>query len=341
MLPDSIPSAALRSLLLPPAIELIDLKKTFGTKVAVTDLCLSIPQGELVGLIGPNGAGKTTTIRMIMSILFPDSGRLSVLGKASAVESKDRIGYLPEERGLYKKMRVGDFLVYMARLKGLNGGMDAKVKSWLDRVGLADCARKKCEELSKGMQQKVQFVAAIIHEPDLVILDEPFSGLDPVNSRMLRTLLDEQHARGRTVIFSTHQMSQAEALCDRVVMIHQGRKVLDHTPAEIRSRFDPRAVLFEPVRPLPEGALAGVAAVERLETRQGLVTAYVREGAAATDVVGQVAAAVPCRRIEVVRPTLEDVFIDIVRANASDEDRANLLASLRSGAASAGEGGGD
>jgi ABC-2 type transport system ATP-binding protein len=295
------------------AIELQDIRKTFGPKVAVEGLDLTIPRGPVVGLIGPNGAGKTTTIRMVMSILFPDSGRLSVLGRASAVESKDRIGYLPEERGLYKKMKVGQFLEYMARLKGVDGaGLSRRVTGWLERIGLADCTKKRCEELSKGMQQKVQFIAAIIHEPELIILDEPFSGLDPVNARLLMSMVDERHAKGSTIIFSTHQMTQAEALCDRIVMIHQGRKVLDDTPEAIRSRFDTRTVAFQPVGPLARGALADIREIERVETGNGLVKAVVREGVQPQAVVTRIAVAVPCHRIEVVRPTLEDVFVDIV-----------------------------
>ena len=302
------------------------LTKTFGQKVAVSDLDLTIEQGMLVGLIGPNGAGKTTSIRMLMSIIFPDRGSIEVLGRASAIESKDRIGYLPEERGVYKKMRAGAFLAYMARLKGVDGaGLDAKVKAWLERVGLGDCVRKKLEEMSKGMQQKVQFVASIIHEPDLIVLDEPFSGLDPVNSRLVRSLVDEQHRAGRTIIFSTHQMSQAEALCDRVVMIHNGRKVLDNTPAEIRSRFDPRAILLEPVD--ADGsheALAAIAGVRDAIKERGHVIVHLDEGADATRMVAQVAAMTPCRRIEVVRPTLEDVFLEIVQRDADPSEAQRL-----------------
>ena len=254
---------------MPPAIELRAVNKTFGPKVAVDNLDLTIPEGSLYGFIGPNGAGKTTTIRMIMSIIFPDSGAIEVLGRTSAIESKDRIGYLPEERGVYKKMKAGPFLKYMARLKGVSErGLEAKVRGWLERVGLGDCYRKRCEELSKGMQQKVQFIAAIIHEPDLLILDEPFSGLDPVNSRALRELIEEQHNSGRTIIFSTHQMSQAEALCDRIVMIHQGRKVLDNTLAEVHAQFDPRSILIEPAMPdadiEPLAALPTVQSVRRV-----------------------------------------------------------------------------
>ncbi|MBY0262089.1 MAG: ATP-binding cassette domain-containing protein, partial [Phycisphaerales bacterium] len=223
---------------MPDAIQIERLRKSFGDKVAVNELSLSVPSGSLCGFIGPNGAGKTTTIRMIMSIIFPDSGSLSVLGRPSAVESKDRIGYLPEERGVYKKMRVGAFLTYMARLKGVDGAT-AKRRSaeWLEKVGLGREWKKRCDELSKGMQQKVQFIAAVIHEPDLLILDEVFSGLDPVNRRLMRSLIDEQHRAGRTIVFSTHAMYEAEQLCDRVFMIHRGVKVLDDTIAGIRARF--------------------------------------------------------------------------------------------------------
>ncbi|MFZ4575393.1 MAG: ABC transporter ATP-binding protein [Phycisphaerales bacterium] len=327
------------------AITLKNLRKTFGTKVAVEGMNLSIPEGSLCGFIGPNGAGKTTTIRMIMSILFPDSGELSVLGKASAVESKDRIGYLPEERGLYKKMKVGPFLAYMAKLKGVDGaGLDAKVRTWLARVGLTEVYRKKCEELSKGMQQKVQFVSSVIHEPDLIILDEPFSGLDPVNSRMLRELIDEQHQAGRTIIFSTHQMPQAEALCDRVVMIHQGRKVLDDSPAGIRSKFDPRTVAVEPVSPIDPALLARIPGVRSVEPRGKVLDLHAAQGADLGSIMSAACAAAPLHRVEIVRPSLEDIFIDIVQQTMKPEEREKLLASLRSPMASLAsslEGGGD
>lgn len=330
------------------AVRLAGVRKTFGPKVAVEGMDLSIPEGSLCGFIGPNGAGKTTTIRMIMSILFPDSGELSVLGKSSAVESKDRIGYLPEERGLYKKMKVGAFLTYVARLKGVDGaGLDRKVTDWLGRVGLADVARKKCEELSKGMQQKVQFVASIIHEPDLIILDEPFSGLDPVNSRLLRELIDEQHKSGRTIIFSTHQMLQAEALCDRVVMIHQGRKVLDDSPSVIRSRFDPRTVAVEPVEPPTEAELVAfrsIPGVRAVEIRGKMIDLHALAHGDISSIMSHACAVLRVNRIEVVRPSLEDIFIDIVQQSLPPAEREKLIASLRSPLATlAGslEGGGD
>ena len=179
-----------------PAISLNGVSKTFGTTVAVRDLDLVVPRGALYGFIGPNGAGKTTSLRMIMSILFPDRGRVSVLGCQSAQEAKDRISYLPEERGVYRKMKVGAFLIYIARLKGVNDSQAAtRVRSWLDRVDLPNVYDKKCEELSKGMLQKVQLIAAILHQPELLILDEPFSGLDPVNTRLLRDIVLDEHRR--------------------------------------------------------------------------------------------------------------------------------------------------
>ena len=219
---------------MPDAILLKSVNKTFGTTKAVTGLDLAIPRGALYGFIGPNGAGKTTTIRMIMAILFPDSGELTVLGHRSALEAKSRIGYLPEERGVYRKMRVGPFLTFMARLKGVpEADIQGRVTRGLARVGLADTERKRCEELSKGTQQKIQFIATIIHEPDLLILDEPFSGLDPVSSRVLREMVLEEHARGATILFSTHVMPHAEELCNHVVMINKGQKVLDEPVAGV------------------------------------------------------------------------------------------------------------
>src|SRR3954470_12192334 len=235
---------------MPDAIRLKSVNKTFGTTKAVTDLDLVIPRGALYGFIGPNGAGKTTTIRMIMAILFPDSGELSVLGHKSALEAKNRIGYLPEERGVYRKMRVGPFLTFMARLKGVpESEISGRIKHGLSRVGLADAGRKRCEDLSKGTQQKIQFLATIIHHPDLLIVDEPFSGPFPVSARGLREMVLEEHARGATILFSTHVMPHAEELCDHVVMINKGMKVLDDPVAAIQRRYDPRIIEFDPLDP--------------------------------------------------------------------------------------------
>jgi ABC-2 type transport system ATP-binding protein len=319
------------------AIALRGVTKTFGDKVAVRDLDLDVPEGALYGLIGPNGAGKTTSIRMMMSILFPDRGEVRVLGHASALEAKDRIGYLPEERGVYKKMKVGDFLAYMARLKGCSGhGLPRLVHQWLERVALPGVENKRCEELSKGMQQKVQLVAAVIHEPQLLILDEPFSGLDPVNMRLLRDLVLEQHRRGTTILFSTHVMVQAEQLCDHIVMIHDGRKVLDGTLAQIRSTHDPRTLWFEALDPQADvrrlAELDGIAAVERSAAAWEITLAEAAEpGAVMRRVVETMAPA----RLELHRPTLEDIFVQIVAGGGggSEQERARLRAALEPDAA--------
>src|SRR3984893_6792376 len=263
------------------AILLKGVRKTFGSTTAVHDLDLVVPRGALYGFIGPNGAGKTTTIRMSMSILFPDSGELSVLGCPSALEAKDRIGYLPEERGVYRNMKVGAFLTYMARLKGLSGtDLPLRVRRGLERVGLGDTERKRCEELSKGMLQKVQVLAAIIHQPDLLILDEPFSGLDPVSTRQLRDVILEEHDRGATVLFSTHVMSQAEDLCEHVVMIHRGRKVLAEQITDIRRRVGPRTIRFEPLDTASDiSVLRALAEVERIDPVAGGYDVLLVEGA--------------------------------------------------------------
>ena len=298
------------------AIRLKSVYKTFGATKAVTDLDLVIPSGALYGFIGPNGAGKTTTIRMIMSILFPDSGELSVLGHKSALEAKNRIGYLPEERGVYRKMRVGPFLTFMARLKGVpDAEIPARIKRGLERVGLADAERKRCEDLSKGTQQKVQFIAAIIHHPDLLILDEPFSGLDPVSARSLREMVLEEHARGATILFSTHVMPHAEELCNHVVMINKGQKVLDDPVVDIQRRYDPRIIEFDPLDPQADlMALRSIPEVEDLVRTDHGCKIVLREGASAPGVIPRLAIAVPPARIEIARPTLEEVFVKLVAA---------------------------
>jgi ABC-2 type transport system ATP-binding protein len=316
---------------MPDAIVLRGVRKSFGETVAVRDLDLVVPRGALYGLIGPNGAGKTTTIRLILSILLADRGDVSVLGRASALEAKDRIGYLPEERGLYKKMRVGQFLAYLANLKGADGAdLPARVRKWLERVDLGSVERKRCEELSKGMQQKLQFLGAVIHRPDLLILDEPFSGLDPVNQRLLRDLVREEHARGATVLFSTHVMGYAEQMCDHVVMIHEGRKVLDDEIGEIRARFDPRRVLFEPLDPDADlGALAAIAGVQDVRKDGAVWELSLRPDARPAAVIQAVAAAVAPARVELQRPTLEDVFIGIVTGDGSGGDASILRSAVR------------
>ena len=306
------------------AIELSAVEKTFGAKRAVRNLSLSVPRGALYGIIGPNGAGKSTTLRMMLSILFPDSGSIRVLG-GTALAAKDRIGYLPEERGVYRKMKVGDFLLHMAVLKGMARVQARReVTNWLERMGLADTFNKRCEELSKGMQQKVQYIAAVIQQPELLILDEPFSGLDPVNMRLLRELILEQHASGTTVLFSTHVMFQAEQLCDHIVMIHNGEKVLDDPLSSIRARHTPRALDFEPLNAAVDvqTALRAVPGIERMTREEGRWRLDFSPDVDVPAMVQAVAAQVAPARLELVRPSLEDVFVGIATAHGGNNDAA-------------------
>ena len=226
-----------------PTLVLDHVTKSFGDFTAVSDLSLQVKPGRVFGLIGPNGAGKTTTIRMIVNITVPDSGRIELLGQAMSTALQDRIGYLPEERGLYKRMKVGEQLRFFAELKNLNGKeAEARIDKWLVKLQLQDWKEKRTKDLSKGMQQKVQFITSVIHDPDLLILDEPFSGLDPVNVDVMKDTILELRTANKTIILSTHQMEIAEKLCDDVCMINRSRKVLDGRMREIRRSFALNAV---------------------------------------------------------------------------------------------------
>lgn len=304
-----------------PAILIEGVTKRFRDKVAVDRLDLAVPSGSLCGFLGPNGAGKTTTIRMVMSIFLPDEGRISVLGRKSAIESKDRIGYLPEERGVYRKMRVGEFLTYIGTLKGVDRKPLTKwIDQWLERVGLPEVRKKRCEELSKGMQQKVQFLATIIHDPDLIILDEPFSGLDPVNARLLNELIRELHDSGKTIIFSTHVLIQAEQMCDRIFMINGGKKILDGTMDEIRTAHSPRTVVVEPLNgadPKNIESVGGVRSVTHPDART--FEAHLKDEADPQRVMAEILGRIPARRVEMRRATLEDVFVSVVSPGDSED----------------------
>ena len=313
------------------AISLKGVTKTFGRTRAVDNLDLVVPRGGLTGFIGPNGAGKTTTIRMIMSILFPDAGELSVLGHQSAMEAKDRIGYLPEERGLYRKMRVGAFLGYMAKLKGVRDpALQKRIERALAAVGMGGTARKRCEELSKGMMQKVQFLAATIHNPDLLILDEPFSGLDPVSSRLLRELVLAEHKRGATILFSTHVMPHAEELCDSVIMVHQGRKVLDERTDTIRRQYNPRHIQLEPLDPDANiSPLRSLPEIESVDRTNGTYDILLVEGTNPATAMRRIVDIVTPAVMELSRPRLEDVFIKLVADGAQSlEVRERMRADL-------------
>jgi ABC-2 type transport system ATP-binding protein len=285
--------------------------KRFGAFTAVDDFSLRLPAGQVLGFLGPNGAGKTTTIRMVMSILYPDVGRIEVLGHLRAEAVKDRIGYLPEERGLYRKMTVQETLAYFGRLKGLRGNaLQQRIDESLLRVGLQDWRRRRVEALSKGMSQKLQFISAILHRPELVILDEPFAGLDPLNVDLLERLLAELRQAGSTVVFSTHQMNQAERMCDRIVLINRGRKIIEGTVHEVRERFATRIVVLE-----GEGELEALAGFD------GVTSARITAGHAhlelgpQTDPGAVLTEALRLARItrfEVQRPDLQEIFVKLV-----------------------------
>jgi ABC-2 type transport system ATP-binding protein len=323
------------------ALEIDGIRKSFGGKVAIEALDLAIPQGATYGLIGPSGAGKTTTIRMIMSILFPDRGRISVLGKGSALEAKDRIGYLPEERGSYRKMTASAFLSYIGCLKGRTRAQSgARADRLLGRLGLGDISGKKCEDLSKGMLQRVQFVAAVINEPDLLILDEPFSGLDPLSVRLLKDVIAEEHQRGATIIFSTHVMAHAEELCQQIVMIHEGRKVLDEPTAGLRRQYDTRHILLEPLEADANLlALRAVAGVENVRLNDQGCEIRLAVGTDPAAAIRAIAAVVAPARIELARIRLEDVFIRLVSKSSApgaalDALRTHLQGLSQTGAVS-------
>lgn len=290
------------------AVELSGITKTFGTHTAVRNLDLAIPAGSIYGFIGPNGSGKTTTIRMILRIFFPDCGRITVLGQAEGVCADDRVGYLPEERGLYRRMKVRDLLKYYSRLKGFRE-CDQEITDWLRRLGAEDWGNRKIETLSKGMTQKVQFIAAVVARPQLLILDEPFSGLDPVNVEVLRESIQEVRSRGTTIIFSTHEMDVAERMCERVFMLHNGNKVLDGTVSEIQQRYPADEVRIR----LAEGEslpaeIGGVAAVER---RGAYYHLHLQDASQADGLLKQLAMETRLEHFELLRPSLHNIFIRI------------------------------
>ncbi len=227
-------------------VELINVRKSYGQQVAVKDLSLTIEAGKIFGLLGPNGAGKTSTIRMMIGITMPDSGEVRMFGQSFRRQHLDRIGYLPEERGLYRKMKVIDQLIFMAELHGVSAGNAAiKARQWCERLEIADSMQKKVEELSKGMQQKIQFIAALLHDPEFIIMDEPFAGLDPMNADLLKDVLLDLKNAGKTILFSTHRMDQAEKMCDSICLINRGEVVLKGELKEIKGRYGRNSVQIE------------------------------------------------------------------------------------------------
>ena len=296
-----------------PTLTLDHVSKSFGDFVAVSDLSLQVRRGRIFGLIGPNGAGKTTTIRMIVNITVPDSGRVELFGQPMSTALQDRIGYLPEERGLYKRMKVGEQLRFFAELKDVRGKeADARIDKWLAKLQLTDWKQKKTKDLSKGMQQKVQFITSVIHEPDLLILDEPFSGLDPVNVEVMKDTILEQKAANKTIILSTHQMEIAEKLCDDVCMINRSRKVLDGKLRELRRSESRNAVALRCEG--NDGILKDPALVLNVRQVGDDLEVLLAEGVSPQVLLKRlVDADTVVTKFEMVEPSLHDIFIAKVK----------------------------
>lgn len=303
-------------------IRLTNVTKRFAGHTAVRNFSLAIPRGGIFGLLGPNGAGKSTMIRMMMNIILPDEGKLEVLGTVgSSRDLSTRIGYLPEERGLYKKMKVLDHVVFLGEAKGISRS-EARRRGieWLGRLGLGDWGQKKVEDLSKGMQQKVQFIGTLIHEPELVILDEPFSGLDPVNSQVMKDVVVDLSRQGRTVLFSTHIMEQAERMCDRIAIIARGEKVVDGKLSEVKREFGGRHVALGFHRNADRAAsiLQDRALVAKVDDYGASAEVEMAPGGDPDQLLrALVEADVGLTRFEVVEPSLQAIFIAKVGAEAA------------------------
>lgn len=293
------------------AIEARDVVKRYGDFTAVDHVSMDVPKGSIYGLLGPNGAGKSTTIRMLLRIMLPDEGSIRVLGNDVAKLDVDRIGYLPEERGLYKKMKVGDLLVFFAEIKGV-ARADARRRAvqWLDRMGLAGWVHKPVDELSKGMQQKVQFIATLIHEPELLILDEPFSGLDPINANVLKDVILEFHRKGHTIVFSTHMMEQVEKLCEHICLINKGRVVLSGTLASVKKQYGHNGVS---VRFNGDGSFLGtLPEVASFQDHGNELFLRLRDGAAPARILDAARGRLEILRFEVAEPSVHDIFLERV-----------------------------
>jgi len=293
-------------------LELKHISKSYEGKQAVKDLSLSVPERSIYGMIGPNGAGKTTTIRMIMDIIAPDSGEVLLRGSQVDESFKNRVGYLPEERGLHKKMKIKDVIKFLAELKEYRtDNWDAEIDMWLERMSLADCRDKKVEELSKGMQQKLQFITTVFHQPEIIILDELFSGLDPLNIELVKQSLFDLRSEGATILFSTHVMEQAEKMCDHIVMIHNGDKMLDGALVDVKARFGKNTVhiVFDGA---PE-TVESHPTVERILEFPNYIEAKLKPGADHMQLLRDIVATNNVSRFELVEPSLYNIFIETAR----------------------------
>ena len=301
-----------------PIVHVSHLRKRFGEVQAVADVSFEVFPGEIFGLLGPNGAGKTTTIRMMLDIFRPDGGEVSLFGGSMTEAMKARIGYLPEERGLYKDLKLEPTLLYLAQLKGV-GRAEAqrRLEQWLRRFDLYEHRTKKVKELSHGMQQKAQLIAALIHEPELLVIDEPFSGLDPVNTRLVKEIIKEQAEAGRAIIMSTHQLHQVEALCGRIALIDAGRTVLYGELAEIKERFAGNAVEVE-----GEGDFGSLPGLRSARRENGTWHLYLEERTEPRDLLQAIAARpdLTVRRFELAYPSLDDIFIAVVSGKEAAYD---------------------
>ncbi|MBT3207304.1 MAG: ATP-binding cassette domain-containing protein [Bacteroidetes bacterium] len=300
-------------------IELEKITKTFGKHKAVDNLSLKVPKGSIYGFIGPNGSGKTTTIRMIMNILYPDSGSIKLFGNEYLGSKLDNIGYLPEERGLYKKMKVKDVLQFHADLKNTDN-IKKEIDYWLEKFDLSQWANKKVETLSKGMSQKIQFIATIIDKPEIIILDEPFSGLDPVNSEILRTTILDIQSRGATVIFSTHDMNVAEKMCDYIFMIYKGKKVLDGTLTSIQDQFGTDTIRIHTDN--GSSILKEIPGIEKITDFGQMQEIRVSKETDTQEMIRTILSKTKVSKFETTKPSLNDIFIRIASPDEKEVKNA-------------------
>ena len=295
-----------------PTVELLRVRKSYGGFTAVDDLSFEIPPAHIFGLLGPNGAGKTSTIRMMIGIIAPDSGCVRIFGEPFRRRVLRRVGYLPEERGLYRRMTVGDNLIFLGRLAGLSVATSReRIGAWARRLEIADWIDRRVEELSKGMQQKIQFIAALLHDPGLIVMDEPFAGLDPLNLDLVKDTILRLRAAGKTIILSTHIMEQAETLCDRILLIHRGEKVLDGSLDEIRAPYESDAVVVE--LDGESGFIESLPMVRGVTRSERRITIELREKGRDQELLAAHVGKVRVRAFEIKTPSLHEIFVRVVR----------------------------